>query len=158
MHAFLEKFFLIAHVLAGAVWTGAVFMAAVIDWRALRRTHDRRVFPFDFVVTHGSLIFLPVYAGMITLFITGIGLLWLHPPGTVAAWSLVGVKSVSLLFMAGATLYGTFVSWPKLQFALHEEAYGIYDRYIFRAYFTFGFGCVGLVSGTLLSRLPTWFP
>jgi hypothetical protein len=158
MQSFLEKFFLIAHVISGALWTGAVFMAAVIDWSAIRRTHDRKVFPFNFIVTHGNLVFLPVYTGMITLLVSGVGLLWLHPPQTTAAWSLVGVKSASLLFMIGATLYGTFVSWPKLQFALHEEAYGLYDRYIIRAYFTFGFGCVGLVTGTILSRLPVWFP
>jgi hypothetical protein len=154
----LERVLLIAHVLSGAVWTGAVFMASMIDWRAVQRTHDRKTFPFNFIVTHGNLIALPVYSAIVILLATSVGLLWLHPPATTAAWGLVGVKSVSLLFMVGATLYGTFVSWPKLQFALDEEAYKIYGRYIFRAYFTFGFGCVGLVTGTILSRLPVWFP
>jgi hypothetical protein len=158
MHSFLEKFFLISHVVSGAWWTGGVFMASMVDWPAMKGSSDGKVFPFNFIVAQGSRIVPYVYSAMVVLLLSGFGLLWLHPPHGTLGWSLAAVKILALAWMGGSTIYGTLVSWPKLQFALHEEAFVMYNRYIQRAYITFGCGILGLVAGVILSRSAEWFP
>jgi hypothetical protein len=136
-----------SHVISGGIWYGAVFMGSVVDWPSARLSVDQGKFPFDFIVGQGSRVFPWVNLGMVVVLISGRGRVWLHPPGSPSQWGLLILKAAALLWMAGSTLYGTLVSWPKLQFATHEEALGSYTRYIRRAYLTFACGVLASAFG-----------
>lgn len=148
---------LIAHVIAAMMWTGAVFMAAFVDWPALKKEYSDGDFPFETVVGQGVGVFPWVYTAITIMVLTSIGLTWLHWPSDTEGLVLLAVKTVSLSFMVGSTVYGTLRSWPKLQFATNEEAFQLYGRYILRAYIIFGCGVAGHVAGIVFSRRAEWF-
>lgn len=152
----MERFFVISHVIASAVWIGAVFMGAFIDWPAAQNASGKDKFPFDFIVGQGTRVFPAVYLGIVLTVVSSVGLTLRSPPQTQAAWALLVLKGAALSFMIGSTLYGTLVSWPKLQFATHGEAFHLYRNYIRRAYIVFFCGLAGIVAGLILSRQSQW--
>lgn len=154
----IERVLLIFHLTASIIWIGAVFMGSFIDYPVLKRIAVEKRFPFDFIVGQGTRVFGAVYFGAASMVFSSIGLVWLHPPTDSMSWSLLGVKTLALAFMVGSTMYGTFRSWPKIQFATDQEAYAIYARYNLRANIVFVVGIAGAVCGLLLSRKEIWFP
>ena len=138
----------IAHLVSVSMWIGAVFMASMIDWPVIRRTHPS--FPFELIVGQGRRVFPAVYTAIALIAVTSVGLTYLHPPQGVAEIVALSIKAVAFGAMAGITLYGTLVSWPKLQFATAAEAQGQYTAYIRRAHVVFGCGVIGLAAGAWL--------
>jgi uncharacterized membrane protein len=141
------------HAVAASVWVGAVFMGSIIDWPAARTTVEAGHFPFGFIVGQGNRVFLYVYSGMAIVLVSGIALILLHPPQTTSAIVLTCIKSAALLVMIANTLYGSLRTWPKLQFASHQEAQVLYRGYMIRAYITFSAGIVGIALGSILHYL-----
>ena len=137
------------HTVSAAMWVGAVFMGAFIDPPALRESADSPWFVVYFIVAQGRHVFFWVYLSMVTIFVTGGLLLWLHPPQTTFQGMLMALKGVALAIMAGNTLYGTFVTWPKIQFASPEEVQVLWRPYLIRAYITFGCGVLGFILGVM---------
>jgi hypothetical protein len=148
---------LIAHVIAAMMWTGAVFMASLVDWPVLKRQAGDGRFPFEVVIGQGTQVFPWVYLAIGIMLVTSAGLAWMHWPTDTPGLVLLGVKFGALSFMVGSTLYGTLGSWQKIQFATHEEAFQIYGRYMIRAYIIFACGVAGHVAGILFSRRTEWF-
>ncbi len=144
---------LIAHVVSGAVWTGAVFMASFIDWPTIRSCSKKGQFPFDFVVGHGKRIFPAVYSAKLVLTITSALLIWQTAPSGNKAWGLLAVKAIAFSFMVGSTVYGTLSRWPRLQFATNAEANAIYRAYITRARIVFLCGVVCTALGLVLAHI-----
>ena len=144
---------LIAHVVSGAIWVGAVFMASLIDWPAIKASSDKNRFPFALIVDHGRRVFPAVYSSIALLLITSVALVWFTKPTGTVAWALLAAKALAFAFMVGSTVYGTLVAWPRLQFATDEEAYNIYDAYINRARVVFVCGVVCIVLGLVLAHI-----
>lgn len=138
------------HVVNSALWVGAVFMGSIIDPPALRRSADRPSFLANFIITQGATVFPWVYAAMASIFLTGIVLVWLHPPQSAFAGVVLAAKFVALGIMAGNTLYGTFVTWPKIQFATSDEVPVLWKAYLTRAYVTLGCGIFAFIMGVVL--------
>lgn len=145
----LHRMLVASHIISSAIWYGAVFMGSVVDWPSARASVDEGRFPFDFIVGQGSRVFPWVYFGMVMVLLSGAGLVWFHPPATARDGALLALKGLALLWMVGSTVYGTLVSWPKLQFATHAEALGYYTRYIRRAYVTCACGVFGTILGAI---------
>jgi uncharacterized membrane protein len=144
------KILVAVHVTSAALWVGAVFMGSVIDPPALRRSADDPWFLVNFIVAQGSRVFPWVYLSMTVIFVTGFALVWLHPPQNTRAVILLALKFTALAIMAGNTIYGTLVTWPKVQFASPEEVRDLWKPYLSRAYITLGAGIVAFVLGTVL--------
>ena len=136
----LEKFILSFHLVAGIVWVGSVFMGTFVDWPAAKASVNPGEFPFRFVIGQGSRVFYSVYLGIILIWGSGIVLFFIHPPLTQVQLIMTLLKALCLFFMTAFTLYGTFVTWPKIQFATHTEAFDYYKYYMYRAFGTFLFG------------------
>jgi len=153
----LDQILLITHVIAAMMWTGAVFMAALVDWPAFKRQAPAGRFPFQAVIGQGSGVFPWVYLAMTIMLLSSVGLAWRHWPSDGFGCVLLGLKAAALSFMVGSTVYGTLRTWPTLQFATDNEAFTIYGRYMVRAYLIFGCGVAGHVAGLLFSRRAEWF-
>ena len=138
------------HIISAAMWVGAVFMGSIIDPPALKRSTNQGAFQVNFIVFQGSGVFPWVYAAIVAIFATGIGLTWLYPPANAFEWGLVAAKFLALSIMAGNTLYGTLVTWPKIQFATPEEAMVLWKPYLIRAYITFGCGLAAFLMGVII--------
>lgn len=136
----------ILHLTSAIVWVGAVFMGTFIDWPVVRATTNGR-FPFDFIVGQGVRVGPAVYVGIVSQVVSGIGLVLLKPPQTRQDAVMLGVKGLCLAWMAGSTIYGTLKTWPKLIFAIDEEAFRLYRVYMVRASITFMCGIVAAVIG-----------
>ena len=135
------------HVVASALWVGAVFMGSIIDPPALRMSASRQSFTTNFITAQGIRIFPWVYFAMTTIFITGITLTWLYPPQNATEIVMLTVKFIALSIMAGNTLYGSLVTWPKIQFATDEEVALLWKPYLLRAYITLAAGLVAFAVG-----------
>jgi hypothetical protein len=142
----LTNILLAAHIVSAAMWVGAVFMGAFIDPPALRGAGSPG-FLVNFIVAQGVGVFVWVYLAMTTIFVTGLLLVWLHPPQSTFQVTVLVLKGVALAVMAGNTLYGSLVTWPKIQFASAEEAPILWRPYLIRAYITFGCGVLGIILG-----------
>ncbi|HHO53932.1 MAG TPA: hypothetical protein ENK18_24450 [Deltaproteobacteria bacterium] len=140
----------IAHVVSASMWVGAVFMASMIDWPVIERINPS--FPFELIVGQGRRVFPAVYLAIFLIGATGVGLIWLSPPLEGSALAALALKGAAFAVMAGITLYGTLVSWPKLQLATAAEAKLLYGAYIRRAYVVFGCGVLGLAVGIWLGE------
>ena len=139
------------HVVNSALWVGAVFMGSVIDPPALKNSADgQQSFLVNFIVVQGARVFPWVYTAMSLIFLTGIIMTWLHPPQTTFELILVIAKFVALGIMAGNTLYGTFVTWPKIQFATIEEVPLLWRPYLIRAHITLACGIAAFIMGVIL--------
>jgi hypothetical protein len=149
MEIILTNILLAAHIVSAAMWVGAVFMGAFVDPPALRTSADSPWFLVNFIVAQGVRIFVWVYLAMGTILVTGVLLVWLHPPQTTFQVVVLAVKGVALAVMAGNTLYGTLVTWPKIQFANTDEVPILWRPYLIRAYITFGCGVLGFILGVL---------
>ena len=148
----LSTVLLAIHVVNSALWVGAVFMGAIIDPPALRMSAQSPKQPFisNFIIAQGMRVFPWVYTAMASIFITGLALVWLHPPATTFQMVLVIGKFIALGIMAGNTLYGTLVTWPKIQFATPEEVATLWRPYLIRAYITLACGIAGFIMGVLM--------
>jgi len=142
----IEKILLSIHIVAGAIWTGSVFMGAFIDWPSARDSVKPGRFPFKFIIGHGRRVFYTVYFGIFQLFATGVALYFVHPPENSIENTLLILKAIFLSLMTLFTLYGTFFTWPKIQLATDEEAFKLHKFYNLRAYGTFSFGVLGLLA------------
>ena len=138
------------HVIASALWVGAVFSGAIIDPPALKMSTRKQSFVANFITAQGIRIFPWVYFSMTTIFITGITLTWLYPPTSLTEVFMLSIKFIALSIMAGNTLYGTLVTWPKIQFATPEEAAKLWKPYLIRAYITLGAGLIAFAMGVNL--------
>jgi len=136
----------ILHLTSAIVWVGAVFMGTFIDWPVLRAAANGR-FPFDFIVGQGVKVAPAVYVGIVSQLVSATGLVLLKPPQTAQEGIMLGVKGLCLAWMAGSTIYGTLRTWPKLIFAIDEEAFRLYRVYMVRASITFTCGIVAAVIG-----------
>ncbi|GAA3648221.1 hypothetical protein [Flavivirga jejuensis] len=146
----VEKILLSLHTIAGAVWIGSVFMGAFIDTPAAEESVEKGKFPFKFIIGQGRRVFYSVYFGIFQLWATGILLLIVHPPlNSIEIRMMIG-KFFFLFIMTAFTLYGTFITWPKIQLATDKEAYTLHKYYNYRAYGTFVSGILGLL-------LTLWF-
>ena len=141
------------HVIAAIVWVGAVFMGTFIDWPAAKESVEGSKFPHKFIIGQGRRVFYSVYTGIIILWISGIGLVIVNPPADTFTIVMLLIKTVSLLFMTGFTLYGTFYTWPKMQLSTHQEAFRHYKFYMYRAMGTFTFGIVASLAGLWLRNI-----
>ena len=137
----------ILHLTSAIVWVGAVFMGTFVDWPVIRAATANGRFPFDFIVGQGVKVGPAVYVGITSQVVSAIGLVILRPPQTAQDALMLGVKSLCLAWMAGSTIYGTFKTWPKLIFALDEDAFRYYKTYMVRATITFTCGIVAAVIG-----------
>ena len=146
----LTNVLLVAHVISAAMWVGAVFMGSVIDPPALRSSTDQHSFLTNFIVFQGMRVFPWVYASMIVIFSTGISLTWMYPPQNSFELVLISAKFVALSIMAGNTVYGTWVTWPKIQFAAPDEIQLLWKPYQMRAYITFGCGLADFLMGVIV--------
>jgi len=142
----IEKILLSVHLVAGAVWVGAVFMGAFIDWPSAKNSVKAGTFPFKFIIGHGKRVFYSVYFGILQLWATGTALYFIHPPENATESTLLLLKTLFLSLMTLFTLYGTFFTWPKIQLATNEEAFKLHKYYNLRAYGTFTFGVLGLLT------------
>ena len=140
---------LIVHVVTSTMWVGGVFMASLIDWPAMKSTLDGKKFPFSFVVSHGRQTFFWVYFAFFGLLVSGVGMILSRPLADEQLVFLVP-KIIALAIMGGFTLYGTFITWPKLQLAVDKDAFSIYQVYIYRAQIIFVLGLVSIVMGLRL--------
>jgi hypothetical protein len=136
----------IIHLTSAIVWVGAVFMGTFIDWPVIRAATNGR-FPFEFIVGQGVRVAPAVYVGIVSQLVSAAGLVLLRPPETAQQAILLGVKGLCLAFMAGSTIYGTFRTWPKLMFAIDEDAFRLYRVYMVRASITFVCGIAAAVIG-----------
>ena len=141
------------HLISTIVWVGAVFMGTFIDWPSAKKSVIEKEFPFRFIIGQGSRVFYSVYSGIVLIWISGIGLVMLHPPQTKKEIIMLVGKTIALLFMTGFTMYGTFSTWPKIQLATHQEAHKLYENYMKRAIGTFTFGIIGAVLGLWIYRI-----
>jgi len=137
------------HTVSAAMWVGAVFMGAFIDPAALRQSADSPWFLVNFIVAQATRVFLWVYLAMALILVTGGLLIWLHPPQTDFQVALLILKGIALAIMAGNTIYGSLVTWPKIQFATPNEVRVLWRPYLIRAYITFGCGVLGIILGVL---------
>ena len=148
--ALLTHILLAVHGVNSALWVGAVFMGSIIDPPALKNSAGKQSFLANFIIEQGIHVFPWVYAAMSLIFLTGLSLTWLHPPQNTIQLVLVIAKFIALGIMAGNTLYGTFVTWPKIQFATMEEIPVLWKPYLIRAYITLACGIVGFILGVIL--------
>jgi hypothetical protein len=146
----LTNILIAVHVVNSALWVGAVFMGSIIDPPALRNSAKHPSFLMDFIIEQGIQVFPWVYAAMSLIFLTGLILTWLHPPQNTLQLVLVIAKFIALGIMAGNTLYGTFVTWPKIQFATVEEVPLLWKPYLIRAYITLACGLAAFIMGVWL--------
>ncbi len=135
------------HSVSAAMWVGAVFMGSFIDPPALRQSADSPRFLMNFIIAQATHVFRWVYLAMGTILVTGVILIWLHPPQTAFQVTLLTLKGVALAVMAGNTIYGSLVTWPQIQFADPEEVPALWQPYKIRAYITFGCGVLGIILG-----------
>lgn len=145
----LTNILIAIHTINAAMWVGAVFMGSMIDPPALRQSADSPWFLVNFIVMQGRNVFIWVYLAMTLIFVTGALLIWLHPPQTAWEVTLLVLKGVALAIMAGNTLYGSLVTWPKIQFATPDEVQVLWRPYLIRAYITFACGIFGFILGAL---------
>ncbi len=150
MLTLLTTILVAVHVVNSALWVGAVFMGSVIDPPALRRSSETQTFLTNFIVAQGNRVFPWVYTAMTLIFLTGILLTWLHPPQSTFQLVLIMTKFTALGVMAGNTLYGTLITWPKIQFATIEEIPILWKPYLVRAYVTLGCGIFAFILGVML--------
>lgn len=141
------------HVVSASMWVGAVFMGSFIDPPALRDAGNSPWFLVNFIVAQGMRVFFWVYLAMISLFVTGGALIWLHPPQSSAETILLAIKGVALAVMAGNTIYGSLVTWPKIQFASAAEVPVLWRPYLIRAYVTFACGIAASILGVIAQRI-----
>lgn len=146
----LYNILLTFHLCASIVWVGSVFMGTFIDWPASRESVKKGHFPLQFIIGQAKRVFYSVYAGIVLLWVSGIGLMLLNPPQTSQETVMTGMKIFALFIMTSFTLYGTISTWPKMQFATHKEAYGMYKFYMYRATVTFIMGIIASVIGLWL--------
>ncbi len=146
----LTTILLAVHVVNSALWVGAVFMGSFIDPPALRLSTERQSLRTNFIVAQGARVFPWVYSAMTLIFLTGIILTWMYPPRTPFEITLIVAKFLALAVMAGNTIYGTFVTWPKMQFATSEEIPVLWKPYLIRAYITLGCGIFAFIIGVML--------
>lgn len=137
------------HTVSAAMWVGSVFMGAFIDPPALRQSATSPEFLVNFIVAQAIQIFRWVYLSMSTILVTGLLLIWLHPPQTTFQITLLTLKGVALAVMAGNTIYGSIVTWPQIQFADPDEVPALWKPYKIRAYITFGCGVLGFILGVM---------
>jgi len=137
------------HTVSAAMWVGAVFMGAFIDPPALRQSATSPEFLVNFIIAQAIHIFRWVYLAMGTILVTGVLLIWLHPPQTAFQVTLLTLKGVALAVMAGNTIYGSVVTWPQIQFADPAEVPALWQPYKIRAYITFGCGVLGVILGVM---------
>lgn len=145
----VTKVLIAIHTVSSAMWVGAVFMGAFIDPPALRQSATTANFLVNFIVAQAIQIFRWVYLAMGTILVTGLLLLWLHPPQSAFQVTLLALKGVALSVMAGNTIYGSLVTWPQIQFADPSEVPTLWQPYKIRAYITFGCGVLGFILGVM---------
>jgi hypothetical protein len=138
--------FVILHLTSAMVWVGAVFMGTFVDWPVVRASANGR-FPFEFIIGQGVKVGPAVYVGIVSQLVSAAGLVALKPPQTRQDVIMLGVKALCLAFMTGSTIYGTLKTWPKLVFALDEDAFRLYRVYMVRASITFTCGIIAAVIG-----------
>ncbi len=137
------------HTVSAAMWVGAVFMGAFIDPPALRQSATSPEFLVNFIIAQAIQIFRWVYLSMSTILVTGLLLIWLHPPQSAFQVTLLALKGATLAVMVGNTIYGSIVTWPKIQFADPDEVPALWQPYKIRAYITFGCGVLGFILGVM---------
>ncbi len=141
----LEKIILSIHLVAGIVWIGSVFMGTFIDWPSAKESVQKGRFPFRFIIGQGKRVYYSVYFGIFQLWVSGTMLTIVHPPQGNVEMTLFLLRIMCLSIMTLFTLYGTFVTWPKIQLATSNEAFQYYKDYKNRAVGTFVCGIVGAV-------------
>jgi len=146
----LEQLALVIHVIAGISWVGTVFTNCFIVWPTLRSMYARQEFPLEFLVTEGRRIAPWVYTAISSMLVSGLALVFLRPPATTTAWALLAAKTTALLIMAGNTIFGTLVTWPRLQFSTPEETWPLWHGYLIRGFVTFGCGIAAVLMGAFL--------
>ena len=153
----MEQPLLYVHVVAATMWTGAVFMAAIVDWPAFRRLAPPGRFPFEAVVAQGGGVFRWVYSAIVLMLLTSIGLAALHWPSDLLGAGLLALKTLALAFMIGSTVYGTLRTWPRLQLSTDREAFRLYGAYLVRARLIFACGLLAHIAGVAFSHRADWF-
>ena len=143
------KVALIVHVLSTIAWVGGVFMASWIDTRTLKNISKDNSFPFDFLIEQGRQIFPFVYFAIVAVLISGTILTLNHLPAQTNQWLFWFAKWGALLIMTINTVFGTIVTWPKIQFSNDQSAWVLYKGYKIRAYITFLCGILASVLGIL---------
>lgn len=137
------------HTVSSAMWVGAVFMGSFIDPPALRQSATSPAFLVNFIIAQAIQIFRWVYLAMGTILVTGLLLIWLHPPQGAFQVTLLALKGIALAVMAGNTIYGSLFTWPQIQFAEPEDVPALWQPYKIRAYITFGCGVLGFILGVM---------
>ena len=145
----VTKILIAIHTVSAAMWVGAVFMGSFIDPPALKRSASTPGFLINFIIAQATQVFRWVYLAMATILVTGLLLLWLHPPQSMDQVTLLVLKAIALAIMAGNTIYGSLVTWPQIQFADPEEVPALWQPYKVRAYVTFGCGVLAIVLGVM---------
>jgi len=141
-----EASLLAVHVLGGGVWVGAmVFSVFILQPRAqLYFTRDADFEGFIFTVVHGAR--WKVFAGVLAILLSGIGLsVW--PGHAIVAddpiWLAVYLlKLLAFVLAAGLFVYVSWVLWPRRTFATPEELPAI-KQHFFRV------GAVMVVANAL---------
>ncbi len=146
----MEQFALVVHVIVGTLWVGTIFANIFIVWPTLRGTYARQEFPLEFVVLQGRRIAPLVYFAIPSMLVSGLALAFLRPPATTTAWVLLAAKTTALLIMASNIIYGTLVTWPKLQFSTSEETWPLWRGYGIRGFVTLSCGMAAALMGAFL--------
>jgi hypothetical protein len=138
---------LAVHVTVAAMWLGAMgYSLFVVQPRLARLVGNDplRVEEIHRELAHGNR--WRVAALIATLWLTGIGLVWLRP----GSWPLVAIKALAL---AGATALFWWVSWrgwPQRVFALPDELPALQLRFRRIAIAMLALVALGFASGLLL--------
>jgi uncharacterized membrane protein len=139
------------HIIPSIIWIGSVYMGTFIDWPVCKDINEKGRFPYNFIVGQGKKVYYSVYLGIILLWCSGIALIFLSPTDwSVRRIVLIIIKTICLSLMTGFTLYGTLVTWPKLQLSTNDEAYKYYRQYMRRATGTFVLGIIATITGIIL--------
>jgi hypothetical protein len=132
-----EALLLGVHTLGGGVWVGAmVFSIFVLHPRAEQFfEHDADFESFMFTVVHGAR--WKVFAGVVAILLSGVGLsLWpghaiVGPADDGGVWLALFVAKLALFCVsAGSFLYVSWVLWPKRTFATAAELPAIKAHFI----------------------------
>ena len=128
-------------------------MDIFIVWPCAKVVAGKQNFPLDFFCIQGKMTAPWLYLGIAGLGISGVLLLWLIPPGVGGyTWTVIGIKAVAFVVMAGTVIYGTVVAWPALMFAPMTVAPQLWRLHILRASVTFGCGLIVLVVSVIGTR------
>ena len=136
----------ILNLFANALVLGGVFMNVFIVWPTALDTLGRRGFPIEFLAIEGRRIAPRLYGALLVTIVTGVVIAWLRPPQGVGGIAFA-LRVVTWLGILCNTLYGTFRTWPALQFATDAEALSLWRGYARRGRVTFLCATVSFILG-----------